>query len=60
MNELNYIENKNSENNYDKTIKEISELQDMPEEVIKKLIAAQGSLKKSEFAAKANESKKCS
>lgn len=60
MNELNNLKDKNSKNNYAKTVKEISELQDMPEEVIKKLISAQGSLKNSEFATKIYESKKSS
>ena len=45
------------EKSFSKMVKEISELQDIPEEVIEKLIAAQGSLKDSKFADRINESR---
>lgn len=45
------------ENSFAKIVKEISKLQDMPEEVIEKLIVAQGSLKDSEFRDRINGTK---
>lgn len=60
MNEsINLITDK-PENNFTKLVKEISELQDIPEEVIQKLIVAQGSLKDSKFADRIDESKSSS
>lgn len=45
------------ENNFTILVKEISKLQDIPEEVIEKLITVQGSLKDSKFADRINETK---
>ncbi len=60
MNESINIFTDKPENNFTILVKEISELQDIPEEVIEKLIAAQGSLKDSKFADRINESKSSS
>ncbi|MDT3697666.1 MAG: hypothetical protein ROY99_14875 [Ignavibacterium sp.] len=57
MNDQNNTNSYRPEENLNDTINKISELQDMPLDVVKKLIEAQGSLKDSEFAKKIDESK---
>lgn len=57
MNEPLKIIKDDPDSNFEKIVKEISKLQDMPEEVIKKLLAAQGSLKDSKIRNKINGSK---
>ncbi|MCZ7610442.1 MAG: hypothetical protein M5U17_09790 [Ignavibacterium sp.] len=57
MNDFNNSDSKRPEDSLNDFIIKISELQDMPFDVVKKLIEAQGSLKDSEFAKKTNESK---
>lgn len=57
MNEPLKIIKDDPDSNFEKIVKEISKLQDMPEEVIKKLLAAQGSLKDSKFRNRINGSK---
>lgn len=57
MNEPLKIIKDHPDSNFVKIVKEISKLQDMPEEVIKKLLAAQGSLKDSKIRNKINGSK---
>lgn len=57
MNELKMKTSDNSTEDLLLIIDKISQLQEMPTEVIKKLVSAQGSLKKSRFAEKISESK---
>ncbi len=60
MSDQNNINPKRAEKNQIDIINKISELQDMPVEVVKKLIDAQGSLKNSKFAERINGSKNSS
>lgn len=57
MNDQNNINPKRAEENQIDIINKISKLQDMPLDVVKKLIEAQGSLRDSKFAERINESK---
>lgn len=57
MSNQNNINPKRREENQIDIINKISELQDMPLDVVKKLIDAQGSLRDSKFAERINESK---
>ncbi len=57
MNDHNNIRTNKQEKNLTDILNKISELQDMPLEVVKKLIDAQGTLRDSNFAKRINESK---